>query len=555
MNQAVTQSQHPAQHPSATRADTIITNAHVFSASEQQPFAEAVAISGDRILAVGTEADILNLRTASTQMIDAGGHTVMPGIIDSHFHLLWGAHDLANVQLGGMRGLDTIRERVQAFKREHPNLTMIRGSSLGYDVLEGNTRLTRQHLDSIEPDIPLVLVAFDFHNAWCNTAALKQAGILEGAIVPSNASVVMGADGLASGELREFEAMDLVFRLIPEPSRADSLRLLKEAIALAHRYGITSLHNMNGDMNEFEIYRQLEQAGNLTVRLYVPFRMYPHMPDDRLQEAIAMRDSYQSAYLKAGAFKLFMDGVVESFTAFMVDPYVNDPSTRGDAIFSAEHVNRLAQQADAAGLQIAVHAIGDAAIRRTLDAYAYARAQNGARDSRHRIEHIEFLHPDDLPRFTDLGVIASMQPYHCTRTEIDYLTNYLNFIPQNRHVDAFRWNGLRACTPLAFGSDFPVVSMNPFLGIDAAVNRQRWDGKGASPEALTLEQTLTAYTRTGAYTEFAEADKGQLHAGMLADVAILTDNLFDIATSQDPSQLAKVAADVTLSGGTIVYER
>jgi len=546
---------------SSSHADIIISNAHVFTADNfttrnQPPFAEAVAIRGERILAVGSESDILNLRSANTKMIDAGRHTVMPGIIDSHFHLLWGAHNLANVQLDGVRGLDNIREQVQDFKRQHPELTVIRGSSLGYDILPNNARLTRQHLDSIEATVPLILVAFDYHSAWCNTAALTQAGILEGAEVGSNARVIMAEDGFASGELREFEAMDLVFRLIPEPSQADSLRLLKDAIRLAHRYGITSVHNMNGDMAEFELYQEIEQAGDLTIRLYVPFRMYPHFSDGRLQEALDMRDSYQSAYLKAGAFKMFMDGVIESFTGFMLDPYINDPSTKGDAIFSAEHINRLAQQADAAGLQIAVHAIGDAAVRRTLDAYEYARNKNGARDSRHRVEHIELLHPDDLPRFAELDVIASMQPYHCTRPEVDYLTNYLHFIPQNRYQDSFRWYSLHQQTTLTFGSDFPVVNLNPFLGIDAAVNRQRWHGAGTSPEAtspeaLTLAQTLTAYTRSGAYTEFAEGDKGRLKAGMLADVAILSANLFTL----DPERIRDVEADVTISGGRVVYER
>ena len=535
-----------------TEANLIITNAAVFTADPVQPHAEAIAVKGERIVGVGTEQAVLELRTPETAMIDAGGKTLMPGIIDAHFHLLWGAHNLANIDLENLRGLGPLREAIAAFKAEHPDKKILRGGGLGYDVLPGDKRLTRHHIDQLESDIPLILVAFDFHSAWCNTAALKAAGILHGAATLSNAEVVMGSDGLANGELREFEAIHLVTNLIPPLSAREENDLLKQAMAQAHRFGITSVHNMNGNRDEFTLYERLDKAGELSLRVYIPYRMYPSDPLNVIEdEALYLRESYRSDKLKAGALKLFMDGVIESFTAFTLEPYVNAPHAQGSAIFEAEHFNEVAVRADALGLQIAVHAIGDAAVRRTLDGYEAALKTNGRRDSRHRVEHIELLHPADLPRFAELNILASMQPYHCTRPEVEHLTPYLNFLPEARYKDAFPWRSLtQSGAHLCFGSDWPVVNMNPFLGINTAINRQPWLPTLPS-ESLSLEHTLFTYTRNAAYAEFAEQDKGQLKTGMLADMTLLSANIF--ATPSE--KLKDICVELTLLGGDIVFER
>ena len=533
------------------KADYIFANAKAFTADKSNPVANTVAISGNKIIFVGSEAESKDFRSAQSQVIDCQQKTLMPGIIDSHFHLFWGALNLANIQLEDVRGIDNLRFEVQAFKNKHPEKEFLRGSSLAYDVLPNNERLTKHHLDQIEKDIPLILVAFDFHSAWCNTAALEAANIMHGAKTESNSEVVMGPDGLATGELREFQAMDLVLNLIPEPNEAEKERLLKEGITLANSYGITSIHNMNGNRNEFAYYQKLDEAKELNLRVYMPFRMFPTNPlSDIKDEAIFLRDNYKSNKLKAGVLKLFMDGVIESFTGFMLDPYVNDPSTRSEGIFEAEHFNEICVEADALGLQIAVHAIGDAAIRRTLDGYEAALKANGKRDSRHRIEHIEFLHQDDLLRFKELGVVASMQPYHCTRPETNYLMPYLDYIPKERYKDAFRWQDLRSTgAPLTFGSDWPVVSMNPFLGFDAAVNRQLWI-EGLPSQAQSIEDTLASYTRDCAYVEFAEQEKGQLKVGMLADLALLSEDVFDMPSST----IKDLEVAMTVCDGKIIYE-
>jgi len=524
----------------------------VFTANRDQASAEAVAVKGNKILYVGTSKEALELQTSITKLIDAEGKTLMPGIIDSHFHLYWGALNLANIQLENVRGIANLREKVQAFKQAHPDKGILGGSSLAYDVLPEGERLNRHHVDAIESDLPLMLVAFDFHTAWCNTAALKVAGILEGIELEGNSEVVMGADGFASGELREFEAMALITDLIPEPSLAEKEKLLKQAIQLAHSYGITSIHNMNGNREEFALYQALDEAKDLDLRIYFPYRMYPTSPMSDIEtEALYLKNLYASDKLKAGALKLFMDGVIEGFTAFMLDPYINDPSTQGEAIFAAEHFNEICLKADKLGLQIAVHAIGDAAIKRTLDGFEYAQNENGVRDSRHRVEHIELLHSSDLARFAELDVIASMQPYHCSRPELDYLSPYLDFIPKERFKDCFPWQSLRDTgAKMSFGSDWPVVSMNPFFGFDAAVNREPWSAN-LSSEAQSLADTLLAYTKDAAYVEFAEKEKGQLKEGMLADMVLMSEAIFEIPKDR----LKELTAQITIVDGVIVYER
>lgn len=532
-------------------ADTLIVNVKGITLDAANPRCEALAIRGERILYVGSEPEAMALRGAETQIIDGGGNSLIPGIIDSHFHLTWGALRLDDMALGEVRSLNDLAAAIARHRAAYPEAAVLRGFGLNYDILPGGARLTRQQLDAIEPARPLILTSIDFHTAWCNTAALAAAGLLHGAALPAHAEVVMAEDGLASGELREFEALAPVYALVPEPNEAHKRALLRRALQLANSYGITSIHNMNGDADEYARYRALDEAGELSLRVSLPWSFSPEMALTALEEAVQLGADYRSPRLKAGRLKLFLDGVVESFTALMLAPYPNNPATQGEALYSAERFAEIVTAADALGLQVAVHAIGDAAVRRALDGFARARQANGARDSRHRIEHIELLHPDDLARFSELGVIASMQPYHCSRPEVDYLAGYLAYLPPERYSDAFPWRALVAAgVPLCFGSDWPVVSMNPFLGLDAAVNRAPWR-KGLPEAALSRLEALAAYTTGAAYAEFAEADKGQLKAGMLADMALLSSDLLALPAEQ----LGSVQVQLTLLGGKVCFAR
>jgi predicted amidohydrolase YtcJ len=335
--------------------------------------------------------------------------------------------------------------------------------------------------------------------------------------------------------------------LAPKPDEAESRALLHKGLAQAARYGITSVHNMDGDARQMARYAELEDRGELTLRVYIPYLATPETPPAALAEAVAMREM-RTDMVRGGCVKFFMDGVVESYTALMLDDYADSAGNRGASIFSAEQFTRLATEADRLGLQIAVHAIGDGAVRRTLDGVAHAQHANGRRDSRHRIEHIEVLHPDDLPRFHELGVIASMQPLHAAVSVPGQV--WAQRVGAERWGRSFPWQTLRESgAHLVFGSDWPVVTQNPFLGMQAALGRMPW-ADGQPLQAQTLEATLAAYTRDAAYVEFQEGVKGQLRAGMLADLALLSGDL----EATPVEALPEMTVALTICDGRIVYE-
>jgi predicted amidohydrolase YtcJ len=392
----------------------------------------------------------------------------------------------------------------------------------------------------------------DYHTLWVNTRALELAGILHGATVAPGSEIVMGADGLATGQLNERDAFRLVLDAVPAPSEAEKERLLRLALAEAAAWGITSVHNMDGDAAQLARYAAVAGRGDLSLRVYMAYSVRPHTPFVALaEEAAALAAQYRAGMVRCGSVKYFMDGVIDSFTGFMLEPYTLRPDSCGDALWTAEQFNRYAVESDRLGLQIVVHAIGDAAIRRTLDGFAAARAANGPRDSRHRIEHIELLHPADRPRFAELGVVASMQPLHATRPEHSYFMYWAEVVGRRRWRDAFPTREVHAAgAPLVFGSDWPIVSMDPFRGIEAAANRQPW-AAGLPGQALPLADVLLAYTRTPAWVEFQEAAKGQLRAGMLADLVLLDADLFSL----EGDALAKARPVLTMCDGRVVHDR
>jgi predicted amidohydrolase YtcJ len=528
-------------------ADLIITNARALTLDPSRPRAEAVAVAGGRIAFVGGVAEAAGLRGPRTRVIDAAGRTLIPGIIDSHYHLLWGALKLDDIRFEGVGSYAEMGGVVREYAAAHPDKPWLVGYGLGYGMLPNQAALTRQHLDAIIADRPLLVVAFDLHTAWANTRALDLAGLLHGGACEPGNEIVMAGDGSASGELREPGAYNQVMALMPRPDDIQSRRLLHKGLAQAARYGITSIHNMDGDAQQLARYAELEDRDELTLRVYMPYLATPETPPEALSEAMAMRAA-QTRLVRSSCVKFFMDGVVESYTALMLDDYAGSPGNCGTAIFSAEQFIRLASEADRLGLQIAVHAIGDAAVRRTLDGFAHAQRVNGRRDSRHRIEHIEVLHPDDLPRFKQLGVIASMQPLHAAVSVPGHV--WADRVGVERWGRAFPWQTLRESgAHLVFGSDWPVVTQNPFLGLQAALARQPW-AEGQPPQAQTLEATLAAYTRDAAYVEFQEGVKGQLRAGQAADLALLEGDL----AATPVESLGEMAVALTVCDGRIVYE-
>lgn len=527
----------------------ILHNAAVYTANPAQPNAEAVVLEHNRLSYVGDNAKALAHRQSNSKVLDAKGRTVMPGFNDSHYHLGMGSYTLDELYLDNVKTLSELKDAIQTYARANSDKSWIVGRRCSYDI-DGANPLTRHHLDAIEANKPVALYSLDFHTVWVNTRALELGGILHGATTQAGSEIVMANDGTASGELREPAAYHLVTDKRPERSKSEKLSLIKQGIQVANSYGITSIHNMDDEDRGLEKYSLLESTGELTLRIDFPLSMKPETPLEDLYIIQDWQKNIESERLHFGRVKLFMDGVIEATTALMVEPYAHVDSL-GDALFTAKHFNDIAVIADKLGWQISVHAIGDGAVKRTLDGYATAQKTNGKRDSRHRIEHIETLHPTDLHRFKELGVIASMQPLHAPQPHRGHYLFWMQCVGEGRWAWSFPWQTLReAGAYLAFSSDYPVVTQNPFMGIDAGINRRAWK-PGLRNQAQTLEQLLDGYTKAGAYLEFAENEKGQLREGMFADVVMLSDNIFNVH-SED---IKDMHTALTIFDGGIVHEK
>ncbi|MFN2276780.1 MAG: amidohydrolase [Candidatus Promineifilaceae bacterium] len=517
--------------------------------------ARAVAVKGNRIVYVGDEGGVDAWRGPGTRVVDGRGASLLPGFIDSHFHLMHGALALGDIQLSEVRTLADLEKAVRAFARENPDLAWLRGQGLRYGIPSPDEPLTRHHLDAIEANRPLVLIAYDVHTAWANTAALEAAGMLHDRHDPA-AGTMIGDDGLPAGELREESAYGTLLACIPEIDDARRRRLAREALAWLASLGITSVHNMDGNYGQAAFYAALEDLDQMSLRVYVPYTVRPQTPLEALAgEAAAMRDRFQSGMVRAGAVKFFMDGVYESYTAVSLNGYPDQPNDYGAPLFDREHFARMVTEADRLGLQIFTHACGDGAVRRVLDGYETAQRTNGKLDGanasgRHRVEHIEMIHPDDAPRFAQLGVIASMQPLHAPLHENDGDV-WIRRVREEDWDRAFAWRTMReAGATMVFGSDWPVALPDPILGIAAAVNRRPWKA-GHDSHNQTVAEAIDSYTRDAAYAEFQEDQKGRIKTGMLADLVLLTDNIFAVP----PQEIADVRVAMTVMDGRVVYER
>jgi predicted amidohydrolase YtcJ len=545
----------------------LFTHARVLTSDPLHPRAEAVAVTGDKITFVGRDRDAKALRGPNTQTIDAHGCTLLPGFIDSHYHLLLGSAEMEIADLDGIASLEALTHALRQYAADHPDAAWINGAHLVYTLLPAGQRLTRHHLDAILPDRPIALMAVDYHTLWANTRALEIAGLLHGAQTTPGSAVILDPDGLATGELREPAAYKLVLqhtgawgRLASnlagfpiQPTNpvdmAEDRRLLKQGLALAARHGVTSIHNMDGSYQRLALYASLEDLGELTARLYVSLSVTPETSPQALQEAVAMQQDFRGRMARGGFIKLFIDGVMESWTAFLLDDYADRPGEKGAPLYTPEHFNLMAIEADRLGLQIAVHAIGDAAVHRALDGFEAARQHNGPRDSRHRIEHIELLHPADLPRFAALGVIASMQPCHVPDLSLGPHL-WASRVGESRWHRSFAWSSLRqAGATLVFGSDWPVVPPDPLQALQRLLTRQPW-APGLPHHRQTLDDALASYTRHAAFAGFQEASTGQLRPGFSADLVLLSGDL----EHTPPSKIASIHPLLTICNGKIVYQ-
>ena len=526
-------------------ADIIITNAKVFTSDESNPHAEAVAVKGNRIVYVGTNEGVELFKSQSTRVLDGQGWTLTPGFIDTHVHLLSGAIWMGHAELREVLNKEELKQVLLDFAENHQTNIWVAGRGIRYNIVT-----TRQQLDEIIADRPVYIGAFDGHTAWANTKALEMAGILQDDNrAMTNGIIVRDEMGLATGELREEAAKDAVFDLIPRPDANRKRELLILAIKAFNKAGITSVHNMNGDMEELMTYAALEDTDEMNLRVYVPYWVRPEAKEEDLKEAVQMAE-VQMEYVRGGAVKFFMDGVWESYTAFNINPYADNPSVGiVPPIFSLEHFVRMASLCDKMGMQIAVHAIGDGAVRQTLDGYEKIQKINGKRDSRHRIEHIEVCQPEDMPRFKELGVIASMQTSHAS-VYLNDSDAWRTRTGKERFPYSFPWRELKdAGAILCLGSDWTVMPFDPMFNIFAALNREKWSANDTD-HRLTLEECIIGYTRDAAYVEFKENEKGQIKEGFLADLVLFSHDLFELK----PENIMTAKPVITMIDGRIVFE-
>jgi predicted amidohydrolase YtcJ len=549
--------------------DLIVINGKLVTMADPPQPATALAIAGGRILAVGATAEIRALAGLRTRIVDAAGASVLPGFVESHMHLFAGAAELDHLQLHGVVGRDAMAKAIRDFAGRHPARPVLLAQGADYDILSERSRVTRHDLDRAIRDRPFAMAAADHHTMWANTLALERAGLLAGRTLARGHEIVIGPDGLATGELREIDAFSPILRLAglgresaglvtggepdPQPTaaeRAADRELLKRGLAWCARHGITSIHNMDGNLYTLALLEEIEDEDALICRLRVPFHMKSFMPLAALEKARAMAGRYRSDTLASGFVKVFYDGVLESWTAAMIEDYADKPGTCGVPLFTPEHFAEVAVAADRLGLQIAVHAIGDAAVRAVLDGYQAAAAANGRRDSRHRIEHIEVIHPADIPRFRALGVIASMQPRHAPGTMGLPLEPTVSRIGVRRWPWSYAWRTLRESgARLVFATDWPVSPIDPLASIQAALTRPRWSSD-LPDQRQSLDQALRSYTADGAYAEFKEDRKGVLRRGALADVVVLSG---DIAATP-PEQVSELTVATTICNGRVTYQ-
>ncbi len=516
------------------------------------PRAQALAVRQARIVAIGTNAEIEKLKGRQTQVIDLGGHFVMPGFNDAHLHFSSGGFDKLNVSLAGTRTLEEMKSRIAERAKSTPPGEWITGR--GWDDTKWNpVKLpSRQDLDAVTGDHPAVFSRADGHSLVANSAALGAAGINRNTPDVPGGKIDRDANGEPTGILRD-AAMGLVEAKVPPPSLSQRRRAIELALQDAASHGVTSIQD-NSAWEDFLVYEELEREGKLTVRVS---EWLPLEAPLRLLEEHRAHHRQSDSMLHTGMIKGFMDGSLGSRTAAMLQPYADDPKNTGLMEIDPQKLNQLTEERLAAGFQLGYHAIGDRGVRMALDAFAdaerYAREHDvppGKRDDfRPRVEHAQVVAPEDFGRFRELGVVASMQPNHLL-TDMNWA---LARIGSERAKHAYAWKELlNDGVRLAFGTDYPVEPLTPFRGLYAAVTRKNEAGtKEFYPEQkLTIDEAIAAYTTGAAFAEFAEHEKGTLQPGMLADFVVLDRDLSNAA----PADLLKTTVLRTVVGGKTVYE-
>ena len=540
----------PALAQSKPTADLIVTNAKIWTVDHKQPTAEAVAVMGDRILAVGSRADINALRGPNTNVIDANGKLLLPGFNDAHVHFVDGGMQLDAVQLNDATSAEEFARRIAEQVKKTPKGAWVLGGDWDETKWTPAKLPTKELIDPFTVDVPVLVSRYDGHMSLANSVALRMAGITAQTPDPPGGVIVRDGQGNPTGALKD-AAIELVDKVIPPPSHEQRLNAARRALAYAASLGVTSVQNMNPDYADIAVYSELLRRGELTTRIYAAPLITEGVDD---QVKIGITRAFGSSYLRIGAVKAYADGSLGSRTAYFFEPYSDQAENRG--LLGAEMqpltlMRSRMLKADAVGIQICTHAIGDQAISMVLDLYHDVVRTNRGAEHRFRIEHAQHVAEKDFERFAQLDVIASVQPYHA----IDDGRWAEARIGHDRasRTYAFR-TFLNHGVHLAFGTDWDVAPLNPLLTVYAAVTRATLDGKnpnGWFPEQkLSVAEAVEAYTMGSAYAEFQEKEKGSITPGKLADMVILSDDIFSI----EPARIRDVKVLKTFLGGKVVWD-
>ena len=528
--------------------DLILFNASAHTMNQAQPRAEAVAIKGTRIVAVGSSAEVRALAGPNTRQVDAKGRTVLPGFNDAHVHWLTGGFSITNVDLRGAKSPAEFTRIVGDFAKGLPKGRWILEGSWDHENWPGTPLPTRQMIDAVTPDNPVFINRLDGHMGLANSVALQLAGINKETREVPGGVIVRDANGEPTGVLKD-AAMGLVEKVIPPPSWDEKMAAVRAATDYAASVGVTSVQDMSAG-DDVGLYQFLHERGELKTRIYAVRSVVTW---ETLTKT-GVRAGFGNAWLRIGGLKGFSDGSLGSSTAFFFEPYNDAPETRGllfDQMLPEGAMLKRVLPADKAGLQVMIHAIGDRANSVILDLFKEVAEKNGPRDRRFRIEHSQHLRQEDIKRFGAQKVIASMQPYHCA--DDGRWCNKRIGPDRSKGTYAFR-TLLDTGAVLAFGSDWTVAPLNPMTGLKAAVTRQTLDGKnpkGWIPEQkITLEEAIRAYTMGSSYAEFQDQVKGSLEPGKLADVVVLDRDIF----KTEPSDLDTMKVAMTIVDGKVVWE-
>ena len=532
-------------------AETVFRSGAVYTVDASRSWAETVAVRGGRIVYVGSDAGVTAWIGPATRSIDLQGKMLLPGFHDSHVHLIGGGIELGECDINGLTSVDQILAAVKRYADLYPDRKWIKGGGWPLTLEEGNPH--KSLLDKVVSDRPIMLDAFDGHSVWVNSKALEIAGITKETPDPARGRIERDPKtGEPTGTLRE-SAGRLIVNKIPPYTHEEYVKGLRRGLELANRFGITSVQEASVGEQHLNAFHELDRSNELTVRALTAMRIDPAKYSSQVPQFVEWREKYRGKRLKTTAVKIFQDGVIESRTAALLQPYLVEAGERGWLNLEPEVLKPLAAQLDRLGFQIHIHAIGDRAIQSSFDALEFARQQNGSRDSRHHLAHVELFDPADIGRFRRLGVIANFQPFWASADlYIVKMTEPILGPERSRWLYPIR-SVANTGAIIACGSDWSVTSMNPLDAIQIAVTRRGLaDGPGTAwipEEVVDLPLMIAGYTINGAYVNFQEHETGSIEVGKSADLVVLDRNLFEIPRHE----IHKAKVLLTVLEGREVY--